>query len=117
MFLHQAAYVDQNLRRADYPGQMYGGSKIQHREEMYVNMHVLRANWWFQDDEHRKYYRLRWVVFQAEVALALQSALESADCIYWAEVHLFNYVSSVFVDFLQCHFGKEGIWACSFDEA
>jgi hypothetical protein len=53
------------------------------------------------------------VVFWAEVASALASALElaldSAVCVGWAEVHLFLCVSSTSADSLQCHFGKEGI--------
>jgi len=56
-------------------------------------------------------------VFWAEEASARESALESAVCICWLEVHLFLCVPSVSVDFLQCHFGKEGIGACGFDAA
>jgi hypothetical protein len=61
------------------------------------------------------------VVFRAEVASALESALElalnSAVCIGWAEVHLFLFVSGTSVDTLLCHFGKEGIRASGIDEA
>jgi len=60
-------------------------------------------------------------MFRAEVVSALEaapeSALESAVCVGWAEVHLFLYVSSVSADFLRCHVGKEGIWVCGYDEA
>jgi len=56
-------------------------------------------------------------VFWAEVASALESALESAVCVGWAEVHLFLCVSSEYADFLQCHLGKEGIRVCGIDEA
>jgi hypothetical protein len=60
-------------------------------------------------------------VFRAEVALALESAPESAQdsavCVSQAEVHLFLCVSSASADSLRCHVGKEGIQAFGFDEA
>jgi len=60
-------------------------------------------------------------VFRAEVASALESvlesALDSAVCVGWAEVHLFLCVSSVSADSLRCHFDKEGSRASGFDEA
>ena len=59
--------------------------------------------------------------FRAEMASgmesALESALESTDCIGWAEVEQFLCVSSVSADLVTCHFSKEGIQACGFDEA
>jgi len=60
-------------------------------------------------------------VFRAELASAMKSALESAlksaVCIGWAEVHLFSCDTGVCVDVLWCHFAKEGIRACGFNEA
>ena len=54
-------------------------------------------------------------MFQAEVASALESALEStlefAVCVSWVEVYLFLWASSVSADFLRCLVCKEGIWA------
>jgi len=47
----------------------------------------------------------------------MQSALDSAGCVGWAEVHLFLCVSSASADSLLCHFGKEGIRASGFEEA
>jgi hypothetical protein len=59
-------------------------------------------------------------VFQGEVALALESAVESAldsaVCVGWADVHLFLCVSSGSEDCLGCHCGKEGIRASGFNE-
>jgi hypothetical protein len=67
-------------------------------EGKYANMYIQLANCLFRDDDHRKCYRLRQVVFCAEVALALELALELAldlpVCVGWAEVHLFLCVSS-----------------------
>jgi hypothetical protein len=48
---------------------------------------------------------------------ALETAEESAVCVCWAEVHLYLCVSSVSLDFLRCHFDKEGIRLFDFDEA
>ena len=60
-------------------------------------------------------------MFRAEVALAVESALESTvkSTVYfdWAEVHLFICVSSMSANFLRCQLGKEGVWACGSDEA
>jgi hypothetical protein len=47
----------------------------------------------------------------------VESALESALCVGWGEVHLFICVSSVLVDSLPCHVGKEDSWIFRFDEA
>jgi hypothetical protein len=49
--------------------------------------------------------------------LALEMAGVSAVYIGWAEVHLYLCLSSVFSDYLLCHFDKEGIHPCDFDEA
>jgi len=65
------------------------------------------------------------VLFRAEVVsalesalgLAVESALDSAVWVSWAEVHLFHCVSSTSVDSLRCQFGKEGIRASGLDEA
>ena len=61
------------------------------------------------------------VVFRAEVVSALESAMlsamESAVCIGWAEVHLYLCVSSASVDSLGCHVGKKGIRVSGFDKA
>jgi len=84
---------------------------------MYVNMHIGLAIWRFGDVELQKYNWLRQVVFQAAVASAMESALESAVFVSWADVHLFLCVSGLSADDLQCHFGKEGIRPCGFDEA
>ena len=56
------------------------------------------------------YYWLGRVVFQAEVAsaleLALELALEIAVCISWAEVHLFLCISSMSADSVQYDVGE-----------
>jgi len=84
---------------------------------MYVNTHIQPANWWFPGFEIWKCYRLRRVVFRAEVESALEPALECPVCVRWAEVHLFVCVSRVCADFLWCHVVKGSIRACGFDEA
>jgi hypothetical protein len=48
---------------------------------------------------------------------ALETAVESVVCVCWVEVHLYLCVSSVSPDILGCHFDKEGICQCDFDEA
>jgi len=53
------------------------------------------------------------MVCQAEMV----SVLVSAICVSRAEVHPFHCTSSVSTDSLRCHFGKEGIHSCGFDEA
>jgi len=54
------------------------GLKIQHRDEMHLNMHIWLANCSFQDVQFGKWYRLRQVVFRAEVESAVESSLELA---------------------------------------
>jgi len=94
MLLPQSAYLDQNMNRAGYPGQMHWELKIQHGEAMYVNIHIQQANLRFGSVELRKCYLMGRVVFQAEVV----SLLESAVWVGWAKVHLFLCVSSVSAD-------------------
>jgi len=105
MFLHQAAYLDQNLYRARYPRQMYRGWKIPPRDERYVNTHIRPAYCWYWGGEQWKCYLLMRLDFWAAVASALQvaleSALESAVCLGWAKVHLFLCVPSVCADSLR----------------
>jgi hypothetical protein len=59
------------------------------------------------------------VVVLAEVGFRAEkmSALELAVYVGWVEMHLFICISSVSVDFLRRHFGKECIRPCGFDEA
>jgi len=113
MFLHQSVYLDQNLHHAGYPAQMPQDRKIQHVEEMYVNMHIWLANWWFGNIVLRNWDQLGHVVCPANVA----SALELAVCVGLVEVHFLLCVSSVSVDCLGCHFGKHGIQTWGFDES
>jgi hypothetical protein len=47
----------------------------------------------------------------------VESALDSALCVRWGEVHLFLCVFIVSVDSLQCHFSKEGSPMFGYDEA
>jgi hypothetical protein len=47
----------------------------------------------------------------------VESALESALCVGWVEVHVFLYVSSMSADSLWCHVVKEGSWPFGLDEA
>jgi len=47
----------------------------------------------------------------------VESALGSTLCVGRVEVHLFRCISSVSVDYLRCHFGKEGSQTFGFDEA
>jgi len=86
-----------------------------------VNLHIWPAHWQFGSVELPHCYRVAQVAFWAEVALvqksALESAVESAVCVGWVEVHLFLSMSSVSVDCLPCHEGKEGIHPFDFDEA
>jgi hypothetical protein len=63
--------------------------------------------------ELRKCYQLGRVAFQAEVKLALESAL----CVGPMQVHQFLCVSTVSADSLRCHFCKEGSRTFGFDEA
>ena len=77
-----------------------------------MNTHMQPADIQFGNVELRKCYWLGRIVFWAEGA----SALESAVCVGWAEVHV-HCASSVSADSVQCHFGKEGIQLCGFDEA
>jgi len=70
--------MDRNLYCARFPWQMHRESKIQHMEQQYANAHIPPATQGVRDFEHPKCYRLRRVVFCAEVASALESALGSA---------------------------------------
>jgi hypothetical protein len=125
MSLHQKAYLEKNLYHDRYPGQIYGGEMIRHREEITVSTHMLPANQQFRVIELWKYYWLRRVVFWAKVAsapelaqeLALQLAVVSAVCIRWVEVHMFLHIPTMSGDFLLCHFPKEGIWGGGLEEA
>jgi hypothetical protein len=63
--------------------------------------------------ELRRYYQLGRVACQAEVELALESAL----CVGQEEVHLFLCVSTVSADSLQCNFCKKGSRTFGYDEA
>jgi hypothetical protein len=47
------------------------------------------------------------VAFWAEMASALELAVESAVCVGWVEVHLFLCVSSVSQDFVPCDFARK----------
>jgi hypothetical protein len=85
----------------------------QHREHMYVNAHILLANWQFGEVELWNSYQLGRVEFWTEVA----SILESAVCVGWMELQLFLSGSSVSADVLWCDFGTEGIRWCGIDEA
>ena len=58
-----------------------------------------------------------WTAVVSDRESALESALEMAICVGWAEVHLFLSVSSVSADSIQCDCGKEGIQLCGVDEA
>ena len=109
MFLHQSAYRDQNLYCAGYPGQMHQDWTIQHRDGMDVNTHIRPANWWFRYVELRNCYRIGQVECRTEVGLAV--------CVEREEVQLVLRVSNVSVEFVRCHFGKEGIRMCGLDEA
>jgi len=67
--------------------------------------------------EHWECHRSRWVVFWAEVASAVQSPLESAVefavCVGWAEVDVCLSVSSVSADFFAVPLwqgGHPGMW-------
>jgi len=108
--LHRSAYLDQNWYSAVHPRY---DRKILHRDELYVNMYIWPANWWFEKVELRKWYRLGRVVCQAEV----QSALECTLCIRRVEVNLLLCVSSLSADSWQCHIGKTGSRMFGFDEA
>jgi len=79
-----------------------------------VNTHIRPANWLFRDVKLRMCYQLRWVVFRAEVASGLESALESAIWVGWAEVHVFLCISSMSADYLWYHFGEAGTQTCGF---
>jgi hypothetical protein len=57
------------------------------------------------------------VVFRAEVVSTLESALESAVRVGWAEVHLVLCVSIRSAEDMRCHIGKQDTWACGLDEA
>jgi len=57
------------------------------------------------------------VAVSGEPLTALDSALESAFCVGWVEVHLLLSVSSVSGNCLRCHFAKQGTQAFGFDEA
>ena len=108
--LHQWVYLDQNRYRAWYPHHL---RNIPHREELYANIYIRPANWWFQQVKLRKCYRLGRVACLAEV----ESALESALFIGRVEVHLFLCVSSVTANSLRWHFGKECSQTFGHDEA
>jgi len=88
---------------------------------MFVNTHVGPAYRCVRDVQHQICYRLRQGVFRADAASAvesaLESALESAVSVGWAEVHLFDCICRVSADGLWCHYGKEDILVCGFDEA
>jgi len=113
MFLHQSAYLDHNLYRAGYSGQMHQEYKNQPREEIYVDMHIQQSNRRFGNGELQNCYQLRWVASQVEVVAARESAI----CFGQVEVHQFLSLSIVSVDFLQCRFGKEDIRPDYFDKA
>jgi len=108
--LHRSAYLDQNQYRARYPHHL---RTIPHSEELYANTYIRPANWWFQQVELKKCYRLARVACLAEVELAMESAL----CVGRVEMHLFLCVSTVSAESLWCHFGKEGSQTFGFDEA
>jgi len=119
MFLHQSAYLDHNLHCAGYPGHMHPMYKTEHREENNVNTYIGLANWQFGNIELRHCFWVAWVALQVEVVFRAEvaSALESAVCVGLVEMHLFLGISSVSADSLRCHFGKEGICPSGFDEA
>jgi len=56
MFLHDSAYLDQNLYRAGFPGRMHQEYKIQHRQEKYVNTRIQPAHCWFRYMELQNCY-------------------------------------------------------------
>jgi len=113
IFLNQSAYLDQNLYRAGYSGQIHQDWHIQRMEELYVNMHMWPANWRFGIVVLWNCYQLGWVPCLAEVA----SLLESAVYVGRVEVNLFLWVSSVTADSFQHHCGKEDSRTFGFDEA
>jgi len=119
MFHHQSAYLDRNLYRAGYPGHIDQVSKFRPTAEKYVNTYIRPANWGFGNADLWHCYRVARVAFRAEEAFRAQvlSALESAVYIGQLEMHLFRCVSTLSVDSVWCHFGKEGIHPSGFDEA
>ena len=92
---------------------MYRGWMFQHRDEMYMDTHILPANSWFQDIGLRNCSQVRWMVFRAEVA----SALELAVYVRWTDEYLILCMSTVAADSLRCNFGKKGIRPCGFHKA
>jgi hypothetical protein len=108
--LHHSVYLDQNgYRRKN----SHHRRKIPRSEELYAHTYIRLAYSRFDMIELPKCYRLGRVACQAEV----ESALESALCVGQVEVHLFLCVSSMSVDSLWCHSGKEGTRIFGFDEA
>jgi len=78
-----------------------------------MNTYIRLAIGRFQQVELRKGYRSGQVVCRAVV----ESALDSALGVGRVEVHLFHCVSSMSVDPLRCHYGKEGSRRLDFEDA
>jgi len=119
MFLHQPAYLDQNLFSVGYPGQMHQVKIFQRREEKDVNTYIQLVNGWCGSVELRQCDKVAQVAFHVDVKFRAEetSALESAVCVGRMEMHMFLSIPSVSPDSLRCHFGKEGIRPSGFDEA
>jgi hypothetical protein len=119
MFLHQSAYLDNNVYRAGYPGHMNQLGTIPHREVMNMNTHIRLAQGSFGDYQVRHCYWVVQMAFWAGVVLLVEvaSALVLPVWVGWVEVHLFLFVSTMAADSLGCHFAKEGIYPFGFDEA
>jgi len=112
MFLHQSAYLDHNLYRAGFPGQLHQEWLVQHREEMNVSMHMWLPYWGFGNIELHNCYQFGRLACWAEEP----TALESAVCIGQVEEHLFICITSMSADSVGCYFGKKDIRLCGFDE-
>ena len=83
---------------------MYHDWKIERREGEIVYIHIPWADLGFWNFGRNFCHRMALVAFRMDVVLILVLAV----CVRLEAVHLCHCASSVSVDSLRCHFGKEG---------
>jgi len=99
---HQSANLEQNLYRACDPWHMHQDWKIEQWEGKYVYTHIRVGHLPFRSTDFPHYHQVAQVAFPVEMAPVL------------VEVHASLCASSLSVDALLCHFGKEGSCPCDF---